>query len=400
MTVPLFSDLEIENYRDRILLYLKDEAPEFQDNLPDSHWFSLTGFGALGIPSSFHNETVREIRLFAYNKLLPYMQLYAQQVGGEYFDQYIDRLMIRQGRFPGQRPQTASAESWHRDESVDEFGNPMPDSDTIFGGWINLNSFSEFFLGAPGTHFKTRNRGTGFGVISDTGKKQALERKLQKIEIKPGELFVFYENMAHKVVSASPPANTTQMRLFTGFRLTNDPRPVYGDLEDRLRRMDVIPLKSGQIPPLYAKLSWTNHAESMEIWTKETLIPELTERRTMGPATKMAGREFVIPKGGHISQPLPSMRTGQMPYEPREWIGVKYSGLLITTFSFGFPQYTERELEMYRPRRLDAPPIPEITLSKKLPCAVCENNTRYACQACSHVYCSNQCLKVGHNFLA
>ena len=57
------------------------------------------------------------------------------------FEQVIDRMMFRRAG------QSASAKSWHRDESLH-----AKEGDHIFGGWINLDDFNQTFSGIPESH--------------------------------------------------------------------------------------------------------------------------------------------------------------------------------------------------------------------------------------------------------
>jgi hypothetical protein len=263
----------------------------------------------------------------------------------------------------------------------------------VFGGWLNLNEVSEYLLAAPGSHFTDRNRGRGFGAIRDEAEKRRLERELQRIEVPPGHLLLFYENMAHKVASAAPPANTTQLRLFTGFRLTNNPEPIYPSLERKMRSMAVIPLKSGQQPPLYARLSWVNSTEAMEQWTKETLIEALHDQRRMGEnARKNAGRLFTIPKGGELSEPIPSMRD-EVTLEPRDWLQERYPEIALVDLAFS--PYSDEELALYRPAPLHG------NIDFRLPaqgmrCSSCAGPSKQLCEQCNRYYCSERCAISHH----
>lgn len=96
--------------------------PEFH-HMPAGHRLVLGGFGALANASSFHNKTVRKLRVRAMNKAIEPLRTIAKT--GDRLEQVIDRLMIRRSG------DSVTAESWHRD--VCPTSEP---GDRIFGGWI------------------------------------------------------------------------------------------------------------------------------------------------------------------------------------------------------------------------------------------------------------------------
>src|SRR4029077_13121294 len=93
------------------------------------------GFGALGNPSSFHNECVRQLRLRMMMTAVPLFATFeSQRPGGmppRKLEQLLDRMLYRP---PKDKP---TAESWHRDISVhlEAFRGPNIDlADVVFGG--------------------------------------------------------------------------------------------------------------------------------------------------------------------------------------------------------------------------------------------------------------------------
>lgn len=364
VTLPLLTPTEIQEQRALFFYYLSI-APEHVPDLPRTHKFAKTGFATLGTSSSFHAWFARELRRRAFTEARSTFAALALRFGGpraqqEYnVDTYVDRLMVRQGKHGDQSAQASMAESWHRDESVDDSGQPMPDTDKVFGGWINLNFIDEFLSGAPGTHFTDRNRGTGFGALSAQDiAAQDLERKAVRARVPPGHLLIFFENMAHEVISKAPAANTTQMRLFTGFRMTLDRDPVYEDLLRRLMRMDWIRLKSGQRPPIWARLNWTNNTQDLQQWTLDTLVPALHYvGRQMMTGTRQ-GQRFTVP----VQAPEITMFK-DVPEAPallddngqaQDWV-MANPHLDLHEFEAMFPPYTRKELQLYIPRPVLAP---------------------------------------------
>ena len=79
-------------------------------------------------------------------------------------------------------------------------------------------------------------------------------KKLNKIKSKafipPGHIIIFPQYIFHEVVSKK--ASYDMKRLFTGWRTTIDTGPLFEDIEQMLRDQSVIPLPSGQLPPLYS----------------------------------------------------------------------------------------------------------------------------------------------------
>ncbi len=388
VTIPLLDASGISNARDQISDVLA-RAPEFVDDLPPSHRFSMTGFAALAYPSSFHNYIVRILRKDAAAAAKPVLRALADRTGKQtHMDQYVDRLMVRQGKWPNDTSgQAATAEAWHRDESVDEQGAAMPDDDVILGGWLNLNATEEFLLCSPTTHFTDRNQGGGFGPIKDDAERRRMAQKLRRVVVPPGNLLMFFENTAHMVASRTPPAGTTQLRLFTGFRLTNSHTPIYTFLERTLREMDVMRLKSGQTPPSYSRLNWVNGPVSLDRWTKATLRPELREQRKMLTGTR-AGTTYTIPVGGPMSlQQFPSLRQGATAvYAPNpNLIDVNDQGEL-NEFDAYYPPYDDEEIRLYTPHPLQQAG----GVGRPVACDTCgQRDALMYCEGCEGAYYCN-----------
>jgi len=169
------------------------------------------------------------------------------------FEQIIDRFKHQT------KNKKIASENYHRDES------PCSDGDEIFGGWINLDLTSQYFAGCPGTH-KSIHQQNGFAQITKEQYKEYAKME-QLIEIPPGNIFIFYEHMVHKVYRSK---NKVVDRLFMGWRLTKSDECIHGNkqLIQMLNDKAVIPLKSGQMPPMYARLHLTNWVEKIVDFTK------------------------------------------------------------------------------------------------------------------------------------
>lgn len=298
--------------RERLLNELKT-MPEFS-KAPSS--YVLGGFSALGNPSSFHLPAVRMFRLFALAELA---SLFSTACGSDeewHLEQLIDRVLVRpKGVSPG-------AESWHRDESVGG-----KDGDIIFGGWWNLSSdIVDIFSCVPGSHRCTSDNSKGFGLIRDKATIEICKAKRERVKVPPGHILIFHERILHEIV----PRKLKQdlIRIFLGWRLTRDKsgEPMMGlsRLHQVLDAQGVVPLKSGQVPPMYAKLHWTNWRKKIVEFTKSSIVEVCTEERHVRSGVD-AGSTIRV-----VHQHMRSLREYGLPcYAP----------------------YTEDEKLMYVPRR-------------------------------------------------
>lgn len=254
------------------------DFPEFKPSVK-SH--VLGGFAALGNPASFHNPFVRNLRMQIMQTMIPVFGDFVSQLpnpGDWKLEQIVDRMMLRS------KGLSASSESWHRDETPN-----ASESDKTYGGWLNLDSHSQNFSLVPGTHKEVRGH-SGFSTIKSKEKKKRLREKAVKVEIPPGHLLVFYEHTLHEVIATK--AKVDQHRLFMGWRITLETEPLQPMLEQRLIDQSVMALKSNQIPPMYAKLHWTNWRQKIVDFS-EHLKPQCTELRTV-KAGKDAGKTYQI----------------------------------------------------------------------------------------------------------
>lgn len=227
------------------------------------------GFSALGNPSSFHNAFVRRARQRAHRCVMEAVFGSMLRRNPELqFEQVIDRMMFRRAG------QSASAEAWHRDEA--KFAQP---GDSIFGGWINLDTFNQKFSGVPRSHIEVGNQNGGFATIPKS--QHAHYRQMRKsVEIPPGHIFIFYERMVHEVVGKK--LRVDQHRLFLGWRTTYQTAPLTQNLENLLERQAVVPIKSGQIPPMYPKLYWTNWRDRILVpWSDAFVVDALKKIRVL-----------------------------------------------------------------------------------------------------------------------
>jgi hypothetical protein len=262
--------------------------PEFKfhpslSQLSKSNRYVLGGFSALGNPSSFHNPFVRKLRewcMFVLVKQLftPLLRKYHNESRDWRLEHIVDRMMARP---PKEKP---SKESWHRDEA------PLAQAEDItFGGWINLDKEAQYFSCVPGTHKHIRKQ-SGFGKIEQKTAEKYNDQR-HKVMIPPGGIIVFYEHIVHEVVGNS--LSYPSIRLFLGWRLTKSETPMINGLETLLNNQAVMPLKSNQYPPTYAKLHWTNWRDQLQTWSKLMMQPACVESKRV-ESGKDKGKSYVV----------------------------------------------------------------------------------------------------------
>tara|TARA_B110000967_G_C18706868_1_gene470701 strand:- start:153 stop:638 length:486 start_codon:yes stop_codon:yes gene_type:complete len=138
-------------------------------------------------------------------------------VKGRLLEQCFDRLMYRIGG------ENVTGDSWHRDEAK----NAKPNDD-IFGGWVNLNDYSHYFSCVPYSHREAGKQNSGFAKITDSAEKLGLEKQKVIVEIPSGCCLVFYERLVHEVRKSAFPMGNTMIRMFLGWRVTDDEFPICG----------------------------------------------------------------------------------------------------------------------------------------------------------------------------
>jgi hypothetical protein len=270
--LPCVDDVSRE--RNAILDAL-DNIPEFKKECKP---FGLGGFGALASPSTFHIRKVQDLRWKAYLAFYDNIFSKLKEEDGYQMEVIIDRLMVRP---PYRKP---TAEAWHRDEA-----KGAAHGDVIYGGWVNLDDTDQYFSCHPGSSTSSNNG--GFRPATATEKEHArLGKKI--VPVPPGHLLIFNETMVHEVMSKY--RDQTSVRLFVGFRVSrvdsgplclhdrmikDPPKEIskHGqdvDLATKLTTGAIIPLKSGQLPAMYPKLTWSN----------KSIYRELTDKSKSGKA--------------------------------------------------------------------------------------------------------------------
>lgn len=266
---------------------IMDESPEFVKP-PDGSSFAahpdwrpvLGGFAALGNPSSFHHEVVRNFREFMLYEVLEKDVLPA---GGRKIEKCFDRIVLRR------TGQTPTGESWHRDEA--QFAMP---GDDVFGGWLNINDRNQVFHCVPATHREVGGQNKGFAKLETAAEKAHYAPRRQVIQIPPGHMLCFYERLMHEV--APNMANDDTLRFHCGFRVTSHDEPLFGRrlTTEWLRDQAVCKIKSGQNPEVFPT-AYTNfpgsvtyhdgvawqHAAELPVWSKAVFNDICLEDKTI-----------------------------------------------------------------------------------------------------------------------
>ena len=277
-----------------------DTFPEFIQPVKDKDYV-LGGFNALGNPSSFHNHFVRDLRVWSMWSIVPVLKHLAN---GRNIEQVVDRMLFRPHK------QKTTRETYHRDEAE----NALPDDD-IFGGWWNIDSVDQYFSCVPKTH-KLVNKHRGFAAIKNKNEIAEYEKTKVLVKIPPGHIMIFYEKLVHEIVPKPAPVNG-MIRLFLGWRLTHSKESLFTNdtLLDALKNQSVMKLKSGQTPPMYAKLHWTNWRKKIVDFS--TQVKDLCKEEKTVKSGKNKNKKLLI-----VHKEMKSLREYGLPlyttYKPYE----------------------------------------------------------------------------------
>lgn len=234
--------------------------------------FVMGGFGALGNPASFHNPLVRKLREWCLSIVVDFFKDLLRTDNAMHLEMLVDRMLYRP------TGATVSKDSWHRDTPLaSQPLDALAEEDMVFGGWINLDTaHSQPFEYVAGTHMGSgSNHHTGFTTIDKKYHKE-LDAKSSTIMVPPGGIIIFFERILHKVSGGKAKHDMT--RLFIGWRLTKSTTAMFPDTAKQLDDQGIVNLKSGQVPPMYATLHWTNWRNKLVEWSK-FVHPSSTELR-------------------------------------------------------------------------------------------------------------------------
>lgn len=255
VSIPVLDKKQLDNIHkelDETLLsfpeYNRDSTDKSLDKAKHKLVYVLGGFAAFANPGSFHNPLVRKLRIMCKEKILPLFKIICKNTYDKetknnfHLEVLIDRLMYRLAQ------QSPSAESWHRDVIPPEL---ITDNDELYGGWLNLDIKEQYFSCIPGSHLgvKLKTLKPGFATIPKDD-IQKFNMYKDKFTVPPGHLIIFPQYILHEVVSKK--VNYIMKRLFIGWRTTNEKTFLHKDMLERLQTQDIIPLPSGQLPPMYA----------------------------------------------------------------------------------------------------------------------------------------------------
>jgi hypothetical protein len=331
ITIPVIDPREIKDLRNKFMDTLRG-FPEYKRNPENANLdgsgntlvYVLGGFAALGNPASFHNDLVRDLRRKCKKAVIPlFKELINSYVDKKLrtetkLEMLFDRMMYRQ------KSQQPSAESWHRDVIPPKL---IQDNDDLFGGWLNLDEDDQYFSCIPGSHLGIRQKELkeGFATIPKE-EVDVVGAYRYRFRVPPGHMIVFPQYILHEVVSQKSEKN--MMRIFTGWRTTISTDYLHPGTKERIGAQAVMPLPSGQIPPMFAAnhgsffrskqfkpIPNTSHKVSTIEWSVNTFLEELLDKR----------KDYIIPRF------LTSLKEYNLPM---------------------YTEYTEEETALYRPQKI------------------------------------------------
>ena len=258
--IPILDCLTLSTFHEQFLQEVKTFPEYIDENEPRVYG----SFGALGNPASFHNPTVRKLRMgmMEYARYLfrkfPAMtsdQLWKQAN----IEQLIDRMSIR--RTSTQVPK----ETWHRD-----IASNKNDNDEIFGGWINLDvDQTQYFSCILKSHRSQDFKGES-GFQRSSFESNLLQSDHRIVEVPPGSWIIFYQNIIHEVHSKRIVRDS--IRLYLGFRLTDSTTPLY-DMKECLLKQGVPIGPSGQTPEMFFANHLRFHGQQVRDWSVRAFKP-------------------------------------------------------------------------------------------------------------------------------
>jgi hypothetical protein len=311
------------------------EFPEYKRNAenPDLDGsgntlvYVLGGFAALGNPSSFHNDLVRDLRQKCRKAVIPLFK--------ELIDSYVDKKLRSETKLEmlfdrmmyRQKSQQPSAESWHRDVIPPKL---IQDNDELFGGWLNLDEDDQYFSCIPGSHLGKKQKDLDEGFATIPKDEVAIIGKYRhRFRVPSGHMIVFPQYVLHEVVSQ--PSKKNMMRVFTGWRTTISNDYLHSDTKQKIITQSVMPLPSGQKPPMFS----ANHG-SMFRRTQFKPIPDNPQ--------KVSTIEWSV--NSFLKELLKVDKRNEY-IIPRFLDSLSYYKLPMYT------PYTEEEMSLYRPQKLN-----------------------------------------------
>lgn len=315
--IPLFTEEETASLKHGFRHSIFD-LPEFKNSkLTETEAHSMGGFCALGTGSSFHHPFIRWLRQLVFHRMQPFWQNLIGDEPNKNLELLIDRALFRP------KTRKVTAESYHQDKPdkkvLRDLAMTINPDDITCGGWLNLDDYNQFFNGIRGTQHD-KFGADGFAKIpkDKVPHYKALAKQQGKIQIPPGCLIIFYESIVHNVTSNK--MKQDMHRQFFGWRITEDTKPLFPDTLIQCKYQLPIRLKSGQEPPMYAKLHLTNWIERVEEWSKN-VRDEYCYNHTV-KSGKNQGKTFRIChrflKTVHLNNPSSTIPKHFPDYKPHE----------------------------------------------------------------------------------
>ena len=152
---------------------------------------------------------------------------------------------------------------------------------------MNCNSAeSQTFVCIPGSHVPESigsDGSTGFGQLTKQEMKGLKENQVS-VTIPPGHGMYFIQDTIHCVHAKALPYDMRRVYLAIRITTSDCAVPLISNIEEILVNGDVVPLKSGQIPPMYPKLWAVNWQDKLINFSEKfsKSHPEMVEHRFIG----------------------------------------------------------------------------------------------------------------------
>lgn len=313
----------------------------------ENQLFVLGGFQALGNPSSYHHPLRRQLMQAIYDYMAP---IFASVMSNSYFSSYKYFSMIPDRFGVRRNDQQVSAETWHKDQSLDL---ERSRDAIVFGGWINLDPIGsgkmQYFNGVPGEvippnqteayYAANVNRKGGFSAEKEAIPQ--LDQRRQRIPVPPGHLVVFNELLTHEVApgvkrSAFDPSQTSY-RSYLKWFLSKNNRPYWkpSRLDNYFNNQSQIGMSMHQPDaPFYASAHYSTTTEPLIQISQRVIEPIRT--------FSIRGEKRAA---NNLAQRYMGQGNAQKPSED-----LVRSGLV--DWNLAFPPYTPAEKRIYEPRLL------------------------------------------------
>lgn len=269
--LKIFDKDELEIISDKFLKTAMGSS-ELNQNINITQ-FVLGGVGYVPFPSFWYNPFIQTLYQIVFKKIIEnkIFDLLLNENKNMKISMSPDRPLIR---FPTQIVDETG--KWHQDDAAN-----ATEEDRIFGGWVNLNKdVTQYFKCIPGTHKHThtifnsleQKNGArrGFASFKNKQDTQFLESywrdniEQQLVEIPPGHILIFEENMIHTVFK-NPKTDKHILRIHTSFVISqnnialNDRNKVIENekLEGLFENQELVPVRSGQKTPLFSPFHYT-----------------------------------------------------------------------------------------------------------------------------------------------